>query len=160
MAAGELLSARLHNVGHHEVLADLEQLAREQPLGANDLVIARTGAEHVCNWFYRVKAGVITSLYVRDFATYDRVYVLNPLPGMDDAGLDGKIVETAADRYFFMRRNIPRPAASRLVFASSTLEFFEITEPPAEWAFAADGRWIGYSRTTASDFDHRLRQEM
>ena len=96
LTVGELVSSRIHNRGHQQVRQDLAQLESAGVFGVRDLVVSPTGGEHVSNWFFRVKAGVITSLSLEDFTLYDRVFVLNPVQGTLDlegvygpAGLDG-----------------------------------------------------------------------
>ena len=147
LAFGEVMSARIHNENHLVVHADLERIAEQRLFGEDDLVITRTGAEHVCNWFYRVKAGVITSLTFEDFADYDTVYVLNPLqgsPSLED--MEGRVADTEEARYRFMLSNIPRPEAVKSVFLSDSIEVFVLERPPPDWFFTPEGRWYGYSR--------------
>jgi hypothetical protein len=146
LAAGELVSARIHNRNHEAVMADLQAIRAAQLLGRGDLVLTRTGADHVCNWLFRVRAGTVTSLEVGDFERYDRVLVLNPRDGQESwEALDGT-VEDGGERYEVMRRNIPRPSTIEPLFATENLELFELREPPAQWLFGADGRWLGVRR--------------
>jgi hypothetical protein len=145
LAFGEVMSSRFTNANHEAIYADLRALEEVQPLGANDLVITQTGAEHICNWFYGVKAGVITSLTLEDFDRYDNVFVLNPIQGpRRPGGLEGRTAESEADRYRFMFRNIPRPSGVEALFVSGNVEFFRLDEPPEEWLFTRAGRWNGY----------------
>lgn len=147
MAIGELISARVHDEGNAAVLSDLEELRARHPFRAGDLVITRTGAEHLCNWFYDVEAGVITSLRLDDFERHDRIYVLNPIQGtLDFEGLQDRTASSEADRYFFMLKDVPRPANVEPLFVTENIELFRLEAPPAEWAFDEDGRFHAYSK--------------
>lgn len=151
LAVGELVSERIHNANHQAVFSDIRAVDSRQILTSGDLVITRTGAEHVCNWFYGVKAGVITSLTLADFDTYDRIFVLNPLQGAMVAGtVEAGTADSEDDRYRFMLRNVPRPEGVEPVFKSETLEIYELEVPPPEWVFDTDGRWRAYSLTPES----------
>jgi hypothetical protein len=104
-------------------------------------------SEHVCNWLFEVKAGVITSLNRDDFDRYNRIFIFNPIQGgLRGEGSDPRTADSEADRYLFMRRNIPRSRNTEPVFASKHLELFHLEEPPQEWVFGQDGRWRGYGR--------------
>ena len=146
LACGEIVSSRLSNANHAAVLVDLEALRARQLFQAGDLILARTGAEHIANWFFEVEAGVVTSLSLADFEKYGTIFVLNPIEGaLDFKGLDGITAARETDRYLFMRRNIPRPPAIEPLFATENIELFRLDEPPQEWLFTAAGRFHGYS---------------
>jgi hypothetical protein len=118
----------------------------DERLMSRMVLFAKTGAEHIANWYFGVEAGVITSLDLADFDKYNGIYVLNPIEGeLDFSGLEGIRATHETDRYLFMRRNIPRPAGVEPLFASENLELFRLDEPPKEWLFTADGRFHGYS---------------
>ena len=143
---GELISARIHNANQEEILVDLEELRLRHPFGPDDLVVARTGVDHVCNWFYGVRAGVITSLTLDDFERYENVFVLNPLDGTSSSGSgEGRNADTEADRYRIMRSNIPKPRDLAPLFVTDNLELFRLEGPPTEWQFGPDGRFLSYS---------------
>ena len=159
LALGETISARVHNANHAGVLADLEELQVRQSLGRRDLVITMTGAEHVSNWFLRVKAGVVPSLSLADFEAYDHVYVLNPVQGrLYFDGLEGLTADSEADRYLFMRRNIPRPVGAEPILRTDNIEFFALASPPEDWRFGERGEFRSYgsgpfrSHADASDW--------
>ncbi len=143
LAFGEVMSARVRNTDHEGVLADLWALAERVELSDDDLVLTRTGAEHVCNWFYDVKAGVITSLELGDFRRYEHVYVFNVLDGRAVPRIDSGPIDEAT-RYEYMRADIPRPAQAVLLFETERLELFELQGPPSEWEFDEGGRWVSY----------------
>ena len=62
------------------------------------MTVANRKSSHiyVSNWFFSVKAGVITSLTLDDFTRYDGIYVLNPLDGAP--GAKEIEVDAVADR--------------------------------------------------------------
>ena len=131
LACGEIVSSRVSNANHAAVLADLEALRARQFFHAGDLILAKTGAEHIANWFFEVEAGVITSLSLADFEKYSEIYVLNPIEGeLDFTGLEGITATRETDRYLFMRRSIPRPPEIEPLFESENLELFRLDEPP------------------------------
>lgn len=145
LAFGEVMSAKFHNRHHKGIWRDIEALQAQRNFGTQDLVIAPTGAEHICNWFFNVKAGVITSFQKQDFEKYNRIYVLNPIQGkLNFRDIEGRTAESEGDRYLFMRRNIPKPQDVTPLFDTQNIELFELKEPPDEWHFTSDGRWNGY----------------
>lgn len=144
LAVGDLLSTKFRGRNDQAVFADLERLGREHQLSPADLIITKTGAEHICNWFYRVKSGVITSLTLADFRAGRRVYVLNPLPSVGLEGHETRKAESEADSYFFMQRSIPRPSGVEQLFATENLELFLLDRAPVDWEFDEDGRWLSY----------------
>ncbi len=146
LALGELISSRIHNANHEAIFADIQKLQASRWFGPNDLVLARTGAEHVSNWFFRVKAGVITSLNLRDFADFDRIYVLNPIEGSQSLdGLETGTISNEDDRYRFMRSNILLTEPREPLFVSDNIELFRLEGPPRGWVFDERGNWTGYS---------------
>ncbi len=147
LAFGELMSSRIHNRNHEQIVADIKDLQSQHPLDGNDLILTPTGADHVCNWFLGVKAGVITSLNLRDFETYHNVYVLNPIEGnLNFQGIENRTIKSEADKYLVMRRNIPKPKGIEPLFQTENIEFFKLEEPPMEWTFTDDGSWSGYTK--------------
>lgn len=150
LAFGELVSSRIHARNNEAILADIEMMQATHEFGSNDLIITRTGADHVCNWFLGVKAGVITSVNLEDFERYDKIYVLNPLDGRGDyASVETGKVESEADKYRYMFRTIPKPDDVEFIFETEHLELFELELPPSEWSFNADGDWNGYDNETS-----------
>ena len=148
MAVGEITSLQIHNRASRTVRADLDSLGEAGLFGTEDLVVARTGADHVCNWFFRVRAGVVTSLTLEDFERYETVYLLNPLDrGAEADELEGRVADSEASRYLLMRSNPPPPASARRVFTSESVEVFELAGPPEEWTFTPDGSWYSYDRS-------------
>lgn len=146
LAVGEVVSAKIHNRHHKTIYADIQALQTQLDFGAQDFVITPTGAEHICNWFLGVKAGVITSLHIQDFEVYDHIYVLNPIQGkLNFEGLKSRRADTEANRYFFMRRNIPRPQDNTPLFRTQNIEVFRLDKPPNTWHFNMEGYWVGYS---------------
>lgn len=151
LTAGEIVGSRIRSRNEAAIAAELAELRVRLPLRPDDLVLTKSGAEHLCNWYFGVKAGMITSLRREDFASYGRVFVLNPIEG--ELALDGvaeRRARTETDRYFFMRQNIPRPEGIEPLFRSAHLEFFRLDAPPPEWSFDGTGRWDGYSRAPAT----------
>ena len=146
LAAGELVSARVHNRDHAAVARDLRELRRRGSFGTGDLVLTRTGADHICNWFFRVRAGVVPSLSIADFERYDRIFILNPRDGLGLPRMEAKPGLSERDRYYFMRHNLPIPPEAELRYRSEALELYELPAPPAGWVFANDGSWMGYGR--------------
>lgn len=150
LAFGELVSSRIHSRNNEAILADIEMMQATHEFGSNDLVITRTGADHICNWFLGVKAGVITSVSLEDFERYDKIYVLNPLDGRGThRNVEVGKVESEADKYIYMFRNIPKPEGVEFVFETQHLELFELEMPPSNWSFDADGDWNGYNKETS-----------
>lgn len=145
LAVGEVVGSRIGNRGHQEVSRDLVTLAAGDALGPDDLVITRTGAEHVVNWFFGVRAGVVTSLDRGDFETYRRVWVLNPLPASSGADeIEELRADDPAERYELMLSNVPRPHSIEPFLVTENLELFELSTPPAGWVFDAAGRFRSY----------------
>ena len=145
LAFGEIMDSVVRGRSHASVLSEIQQLKTRQPFESNDLIVTTTGAEHICNWFYGVKSGVITSLYLEDFTRYDNIYVLNPIEGeLNFNDIHNKSITSDSDRYLFMRRNIPRPEGIEPLFLSDNLELFLLHQPPESWQWASDGRWRGY----------------
>ena len=141
------MDSRLRNTNHEAILGDIKELQTRQPLHADDFIITKTGAEHICNWFYGVKAGVITSLALEDFADYDNIYVLNPIEGsLNFQGIENRTINSESDKYLFMLRNIPRPDGIEPLFLTENIEFFKLEAPPENWSFSDDGSWNGYAR--------------
>jgi hypothetical protein len=144
LGVGEIVSARVRSTDHDAILAEIEQLGERLRFTERDLVITRTGAEHVCNWFYRVKAGVLPALDESDFGRYERIFVLVPLDGSPELVVSKATrFESAAERYDVMFRNIVPPRSSQPVFVGDHLRLYRLDDPPSEWLFDVDGLWIG-----------------
>ncbi len=142
---GEFMSLKFHNRDKDEAFADLMRMQDQVNLGANDLVITKNGAEHICNWFLGVKAGVITSLQRSDFKKYDNIFVLNPIEGsLNFQGIANKNADAEADRYLFMLRNIPKPDGVAKLFESRHIELFRLEAAPDDWRFDDEGYWVSY----------------
>ena len=145
LAIGELMSSKIHNKNNQQIFVDINRLKSQYYFDENDLIITKTGAEHICNWFLGVKSGVITTLNLRDFEKYDDIYILNPIQGeLNFGGLENRNVITESDKYFFMQRNIPKPESAEILFKSDNIELYRLKLLPTEWDFNNKGDWNGY----------------
>ncbi len=147
MVFGEYMSLKMHGKDQEAILLSLQEMHHKARFGPDDLVITKNGAEHICNWFFGTKAGVITALNRKDFDAYQSIYILNPIEGsLDFRDVYGKRADNEAHRYIFMMRNIPVPRQATRVYESSYLELFKIERPPEEWEYDADGNWMSYGK--------------
>jgi hypothetical protein len=147
MTLGEFMSEKFHQRNKEEIFTDLMTMKRRHDFRPNDLILTKNGAEHICNWFLNVKAGVITSLNKEDFERYGSIFILNPIEGkLNFQGIEGREATNEMDRYLFMMRNIPQPGAAALLYKSEYMELSRVDEPPQEWKYDSEGNWIAYSR--------------
>lgn len=141
MAIGETISAAMHNAGHREIHAELMRLRKRDLFRPGDLIIARTGVEHVCNWVFETRAGVITTVHRDDFGGDSRIFILNPKDGLRN--IEAGTISSEWDAYRAMRSNIPAPRGLSPLFDGDRLTLFLLHAPPAEWRFGEDGFWTG-----------------
>ncbi len=142
---GEVMSLKFHNRNKDQIFADLMQLKERHVITRDDLVLTKNGAEHICNWFLDVKAGLITSLNKVDFNNYNNIYVLNPIQGsLNFEGIENTTAENETDRYRFMMRNIPKPDGVESLYESKYIQFYKLERPPTEWLYDEQGNWISY----------------
>jgi hypothetical protein len=146
IAIGELVNTKIHNKNHEATFTDIQKMKNQQKFNPNDLIITQTGADHVCNWFLGVKAGVITSLNIKDFNRYNKIYVLNTIFD-EQAGIKskGETYENESDKYSKMFKTIVVPNYIVPVFKTEYLVLYPIESPINEWKFNNEGDWIGYS---------------
>ncbi len=147
MAVGEFLSLGMQRERHEAIYADLMEMQTRIDFSAENLVLTKNGAEHICNWFFNTKAGVITAFNEKDFQVYDQIYILNPIEGqLNLSGIYGKQADNEKDRYHFMMRNIPAPDNAKAIYKSEYMEVWAIEDVPTEWTFDADGNWLSYDK--------------
>ena len=147
LAFGEYMSLQFHSRYKDDAYEELMTLDEQIDFQRNDLILTKNGAEHICNWFLRTKAGVITALNKTDFDQYDNIYVLNPIEGaLNFEDIQNRTADNEEDRYLFMLRNIPRPGNAAELIEMEHLQFFRLPEPPPEWDFDKRGNWVSYMR--------------
>ena len=142
---GEPVSQSIHERYNEDIFSSIQDMQTKINFQANDLILTKNGAEHICNWFLNTKAGVITALHKSDFETYNRIFILNPQQGQTDFNtLKGKRADDEKDRYYFMMHAIPPPKSASSIYRSEYLELWELKYLPEEWAFDEKGYWGGY----------------
>lgn len=148
MMLGEWMSLKMHNPDKELIFTDLMKVKKQANFNAKDLIITKNGAEHIANWFWETKSGVITSLNTQAFAKYKRVYILNPIEGeLNFEGIWGKSATNEKDRYHFMLSNIPAPQNAQILYQSKYLQLLRLKVIPKEWVFDKNGNWKSYGKT-------------
>jgi len=145
MIIGEFMSLKMHNRDKEEIYRSLTEMKNQIHFNPDDLIITKNGAEHICNWFFGTKSGVIPALNKEDFNIYKNIYILNPIEGtLNFQDIVNKTAVNETHRYLFIMRNIPKPENGITLFKSKYMELHKIPSPPIHWLYDSEGNWISY----------------
>ncbi len=149
MTFGEVMGVLMRNANNRLIHQEIVTIKNKHIFESNDFVITKYGVNPICNWFFEIKSGLITSLNKTDFQNHRKVYILNPIEGRISPetvkNLTNKPIITESEKYEVMRNNIIIPKQAKPVYTSETIEIFELESPPKNWKFDSNGNWVGYS---------------